>query len=151
MKNIFKKIGDFLRNLLSDAVDIVEEKAPKAVQIVQKVKEAIEEHDGNIEWVLSKTATEQDDEVYNIVKEKLPTVAKELAVIEGLVGDEATPEEAWSIYMQYIASKTKASRAKEFVMLAATILQAIITKKFPLAILIASTQKAYHLLFGKKS
>jgi hypothetical protein len=149
MKNLLKKIGNFLRNLIEDVVDVVEAKAPKAVQVVQKVKEAIEEHGGNIEWVLEKTATEQDDEAFVIIKEKLPIVAKELATIEGLVGNEASTEEALAAYMEYIASKTKAARAKEFVILAAMILQAIITKKLPLEILIIATQKAYHLVFGK--
>jgi len=153
MKNLFKnlisKVGNFLRNLLDDVVDIVETKAPKAVQIVQKIKEAIEKHNSDIEWVLEKTATEQDDEAFIIIKEKLPMIAKELAIIEGLVGTEATTEEALAIYLDYISSKTKAARAKEFIILSAMILQAIIQKKLPLEILIISTQKAYHLLFRK--
>lgn len=150
MKNLLKRIGDFLRNLIEDVVDIVEAKAPKAVQIVQKVKEAIEEHDGNIEWILEKTATEQDDEAFIIVKEKLPVVAKELAAIEGLVAEGATTEEALAAYLEYIASKTKKARAKEYILLSAMLLQALITKKLPLEILIVATQKAYHLIFGKK-
>lgn len=150
MKNLLKRIGDFLRNLIEDVVEVVEAKAPKAVQVVQKVKEAIEEHNGNIEWILEKTATEQDDEAFIIVKEKLPIVAKELAAIEGLVDENATTEEAIAAYMEYIASKTKKARAKEYILLSATLLQALITKKLPLEVLIISTQKAYHLIFGKK-
>jgi hypothetical protein len=151
MKNLLKKIGNFLRNLIGDVVDIVETKAPKAVQIVQKIKEAIELHQGSIEWILEKTATEQDDEAFIIIKEKLPVVAKELAAIEGLVGEEASTEEALAIYFEYIASKTKKARAKEYILLSAILLQALITKKLPLEILIVATQKAYHLLFGKKA
>lgn len=149
MKNLLKKIGDFLKNLIEDVVDIVETKSPVAVRIVQRLKEAIEFHQGSIDWVLEKTAIEQDNEAFKIVKEKLPAVAKELAVIEGLVGDSIAPEDALPIYMEYVASKAKKARAKEFVLLAALILQAIITKKLPLEILIVATQKAYHLIFGK--
>lgn len=150
MKNLLKKIGDFLRNLIEDVVDIVEKKAPVAVQVVQKVKVAIEEHGGSIEWILEKTATEQDNEAFIIVKEKLPLVAKELAVIEGLIDEGATTEEAIVAYLDYVSSKTKKARAKEYVILAAMLLQALITKKLPLEILIVATQKAFHLIFGKK-
>jgi hypothetical protein len=150
MKNLLKKFGDFLRNFITDAVDIVETKAPKVVQVVQKIKEAIELHQGSIEWILDQSATEKDNEGFDIVKEKLPIIAKELAIIEGLVGDKATAEQATSAYLEYIASKTKISRAKEYIMLSAMLLQALITKKLPLPVLIVATQKAYHILFGKK-
>jgi hypothetical protein len=150
MKNLLKKIGNFLRNVIKESVDIVEQKAPLAVRLVQKIKEAIEHHNGSIEWVLNETATEQDNETFIIIKDKLPLVVKELATIEELVSEEATVEEAIASYMEYIASKTKKSRAKEYILLSAMLLQALITKKLPLEILIVITQKAYHLIFGKK-
>ena len=51
---IFNKIADFIRKVFSDISDLLEEKAPIAVQVTQAMKEAIEEHDGKFEWVLNK-------------------------------------------------------------------------------------------------
>lgn len=149
-KKLFNQIGDFLRNLFSDIVDIVETKAPKAVQAVQKIKEGIESNGSTIEWIISKTKTEKDDEIYALIKNHLPTVSKELATIEGLVEEGASDEEAMEAYLGYIESKAKAARAKEYIILASTILQAIITRRMPLEILIIATQKAYHLIFKNK-
>lgn len=150
MKKLLDKIGNFLRDLFSDVVELVEKKAPLAVMAVQRIKEAIESNGNTIEWLLSKTETEKDDEIYALIKGHLPAVSKELAVIEGLVPEGASDEEALKAYLGYIESKAKAARAKEYIVLASTILQAIITKKMPLEILIIATQKAYHLIFGKK-
>lgn len=150
MKKLLDKIGNFLRDLFSDVVELVEEKAPLAVKAVQKVKEAIESNGNTIEWILNKTETEKDNEVFALIKGHLPAVSKELAVIEGLVGPEATTAHAMEVYLNYVESKAKAARAKEYIMLASVLLQAIITRKMPLEVLIIATQKAYHLIFGKK-
>jgi hypothetical protein len=150
MKKLLDKVGNFLRGLFSDVVDLIEDKAPLAVKAVQKVKEGIEANEDTIKWITEKTKTQKDDEVFALIKGHLPAVSKELAVIEGLVDADATPEKAMEVYLKYVESKAKGARAKEYIMLASTLLQAIITKKMPLEILVVASQKAFHLLFGKK-
>jgi len=145
MKNLFKWIS----NLFTNAYDFIEIKAPLAVIITQKVKLAIEEHNGSIEWILDQTATEKDNEAYEFIKQKLNIVIKEIAVIDGIVSDNLKPELATEAYLKYLASKSKESRVKDYIMLAARILQAIIGKKIPYDLLILATQKAYRILFGK--
>ena len=145
MKNLFKWIS----NLFTKAYDFIEIKAPLAVIITQKVKLAIEEHNGSIEWILDQTATEKDNEAYEFIKQKLNIVIKEIAVIDGIVSDNLKPELATEAYLKYLAAKSKESRVKDYIMLAARILQAIIGKKIPYDLLILATQKAYRILFGK--
>lgn len=145
-----KKLLNWISNLLKDIYDLIEEKAPFAVKVTQYIKTSIEEHGGSIEWMLNQTATERDNEAYYFIRDKLPIVAKEIAVVDGLVNGVVSTEVATKVYFDYIASKTKAGRVKDIVFLAAMILQAIITKKVPIQALILATQKAYHLLFGKK-
>ena len=145
MKNLFKWIS----NLFTKAYDFIEIKAPLAVIITQKVKLAIEEHNGSIEWILDQTATEKDNEAYEFIKQKLNIVIKEIAVIDGIVSDNLKPELATEAYLKYLAGKSKESRVKDYIMLAARILQAIIGKKIPYDLLILATQKAYRILFGK--
>lgn len=150
MKKLLDKIGNFLRDLFSDIIDLIENKAPLAVQAVQKIKEGIESNGNTIEWILNKTETEKDNEIYALIKNHLPIVSKELAIIEGLVEEGASDSEAMAAYLGYIESKAKAARAKEYIILASTLLQAVITKKMPLEVLIIATQKAYHLIFKNK-
>lgn len=145
MKNLFKWIS----NLFTKAYDLIEIKAPLAVIITQKVKLAIEEHNGSIEWILDQTATEKDNEAYEFIKNKLGIVIKEVAVIDCIVSDNLKPELATEAYLKYLGSKTKESRAKDYIFLAAKILQAVIGKKIPYDLLVLSTQKAYRILFGK--
>lgn len=156
MKHIFtilqskmKKLFTWISNIFNKTFDIVEEKAPLAVSITQKVKEAIENHDGSIQWVLDQTNLEQDNKAYDFIKEKLPNVIKEIAVIDGLINERTDPEQAVKVYMNHVASKVKESRAKEWIFLSAKILQAILVKKLPVDLLILATQKAYHLIFKK--
>jgi len=145
MKNLFKWIS----NLFTKAYDLIEIKAPMAVIITQKVKLAIEEHNGSIEWILDQTATEKDNEAYEFIKNKLGIVIKEIAVIDGIVSDNLKPELATEAYLKYLESKAKESRAKDYIFLAAKILQAVIGKKIPYDLLVLATQKAYRILFGK--
>jgi hypothetical protein len=145
MKNLFKWIS----NLFTKAYDLIEIKAPLAVIITQKVKLAIEEHNGSIEWILDQTATEKDNEAYEFIKNKLGIVIKEIAVIDGIVSDNLKPELATKAYLKYLESKAKEGRAKDYIFLAAKILQAVIGKKIPYDLLVLSTQKAYRILFGK--
>ena len=149
MKNLLAKIGDFVRELFSDIVQLLERKAPVAVNVTQKVKTVIEKHDGKIEWLTQQTATTRDDEAYYFIKHKLPKVAKEIAIIDGLVDKDTSDEEALQIYMDYLLSKKKESRAKEFIFLSAQILGMIIGQKAPLDLLVLVTQKAYRLIFKK--
>lgn len=145
-----KKLFAWISNLFTKAYDLIETKAPMAVIITQKIKLAIEEHGGSIEWILDQTATEKDNEAYDFIKNKLNYVIKEIAVIDGVVNGVVTPEVATKAYLEYLASKAKEGRAKEYIFLAARILQAIIGKKIPYDLLILATQKAYHLIFGSK-
>jgi hypothetical protein len=145
MKNLFKWIS----NLFTKAYDLIEIKAPMAVIITQKVKLAIEEHNGSIEWILDQTATEKDNEAYEFIKNKLGIVIKEIAVIDGIVSDNLKPELATKAYLEYLAGKAKESRVKDYIIMAARILQAVIGKKIPYDLLVLSTQKAYRILFGK--
>ena len=145
-----KKLFAWISNLFTKVYDLIEEKAELAVVITQKVKLAIEEHGGKIEWILDQTATEKDNEAYEFIKNKLTLVIKEIAVVDGLVNQKVTPEVATKVYFDYVAGKAKDGRAKEWIFLSASILQAIIGKKVSIDLLILATQKAYHLIFGKK-
>lgn len=149
MKNLLNKIALLIRSIFGSIFEILEEKAPLAVKITQDLKQSLEDHGGKVEWILDKTATEKDNEAYYFVKNKLPKVAKEIAVIDGLVGEDATDAEAYQIYVDYLLSKKKEGRAKEFIFLAAQILGMIIGKKAPVDLLVMATQKAYRLIFKK--
>jgi len=149
IKKTMKKLFAWISNLFTKAYDLIETKAPMAVIITQKVKLAIEEHNGSIEWILDQTATEKDNEAYEFIKNKLGIVIKEIAVIDGIVSDNLKPELATEAYLKYLESKTKESRAKDYIFLAAKILQAVIGKKIPYDLLVLATQKAYRILFGK--
>jgi hypothetical protein len=127
----------------------LKKKAPLAVIITQKVKDAIEKHNGSIEWILDQTATEADNKAYEFIQDKLGIVVKEIAVLDGLINERVDPDMAVKIYFDYLASKSKESRTKEWISLAAKIFQAIIGKKIPVDLLILATQKAYRILFGK--
>jgi hypothetical protein len=146
---MMKKLFAWISNLFNKTYDLIEEKAPLAVIITQKVKDAIEKHNGSIEWILDQTATEADNKAYEFIQDKLGVVVKEIAVIDGLINERVDPDMAVKIYFDYLASKAKESRAKEWIFLAAKILQAIIGKKIPVDLLILATQKAYRILFGK--
>jgi len=147
---IFDKIAQFIRRAFSDLSDILEEKAPIAVQVTQAMKQAIEEHDGKFDWVLSKLENENATKAYQFAKDNLPDLVKELAYFEGLVTVGDSKEEAWKNYTSYILFKLKDGRTKEWVNIASRVLGMIIAKKVPAGALILATQKAYHLLFGKK-
>lgn len=144
-----KKLFAWISNLFNKTFDLIEEKAPLAVIITQKVKEAIEKHNGSIEWILNQTATEADNRAYEFIKNKLGIVAKEIAVIDGLINDRVDPETATKVYFDYIASKSKNARAKEWIFFSAKVLQALLAKKFPDALLVLAAQKAYLMIFGK--
>jgi hypothetical protein len=147
---IFDKIAQFIRRAFSDLSDILEEKAPIAVQVTQAMKQAIEEHDGKFDWVLIKLENENATKAYQFAKDNLPELVRELAILDGLVGTAESKEEAWWKYVRYLEGKLKAGRTKEWVNIASEVLGMIIAKKVPAGALILSTQKAYHLLFGKK-
>ena len=147
---IFNKIADFIRKVFSDISDLLEEKAPIAVQVTQAMKEAIEEHDGKFEWVLNKLENDNATKAYQFAKDNLPTLVKELAIMDGLVEVGQTKEEAWVRYSAYIQGKLKEGRKKEWVGLSAEILGMILTKKAPIPALILATQKAYHLIVASK-
>lgn len=149
IKKLLKEIANFVRKVFGDLFDLLEEKAPLAVKITQDLKESLEDHGGKVEWILDKTATEKDDEAYEFVKNKLPKIAKQIAVIDGLVDENATDEEAYEIYVAFLLSKKKEGRAKEFIFLAAQILGMIIGKKAPIDLLVTMTQRAYRLIFKK--
>jgi hypothetical protein len=150
MKKLFEKIGNFLRNVFADISEQLEEKAPLAVRVVNYVKEGIEDHGGSIEWILDKTVTQKDNDAYDFIKDKLPHLIKELTILDGLAGDETPLAETWQTYVEYISMKMKDGRAKDWIFLAGDILGFIINRKAPIAGLIIATQKAFHLLFGKK-
>ena len=114
------------------------------------MKEAIEEHDGKFEWVLNKLENDNATKAYQFAKDNLPTLVKELAIMDGLVEVGQTKEEAWVSYSAYIQSKLKEGRKKEWVGLSAEILGMILTKKAPIPALILATQKAYHLIVASK-
>jgi hypothetical protein len=147
---IFDKIAQFIRNVFTDISDLLEDKAPIAVQVTQALKDAIENHDGKIEWVLTKLDYEDATQAYNFAKNNLPALVKELAILDGLVGAGHTTEHAWAIYTNYISSKLKEGRKKEWTNIASEILGMIIARKAPAGALILATQRAYHLLFGQK-
>lgn len=151
MKKLFAWIGKTIRSLVSDGVNLLEDKGPLAVRITQKIKEAIEQYDGTVSWLVKLTATEKDDEVYEFIKYKLPALIKEIAVVDGLVNDRMSNEGAVKVYTDYILNKTPEGRGKEWANMAGEVLMAIVMKKYPKALVLLVTQKAYTLLFGKKN
>lgn len=148
---ILKKLADFFRDKFSDLTEILEENAGTAVQITQAVKEAIEKHDGSIQWVLDHLKVNGLQKAYNVAKYQLPFVVHELALVDSLVKPGQSQEEAWKAYTDYITQKAKEGRRKEWVMLSADLLGAIISKKVSPAFLIMATQRAYQLIFKKKA
>lgn len=150
MKKLFQWIGNAIRSIVTDIHELIELNAPLAVQYTEIIKEAIEKHEGSIEWVLSEVKFKLGEEAYQIAKQKLPKLITELTKIDGLIEGEVEPDVAFKIYSEYILSKLKEGRAKEWVNMAAKILIAIIGRKFPTDLAIMATQKAFHLLFGKK-
>ena len=150
MTKLLQSIGNFIRKIIGNTFDLMEDQAPKAVKVVQLIKEGIEKHDGSIEAILSLSKTEKDDAVYSFIKNELPKLAHELAVIDGLVDGEVTEQEALQIYASYILSKRKEGRAKEYIFLGAKVLGAILGKQLPIDLLVMVTQKAYRLIFKKQ-
>ena len=148
---LLNKIADFFRDTFSDITDLLEEKSGTAVQITQAVKEAIEKHEGSIEWVLEHLQINGLRKAHKIAKHQLPMIVHELALVDGLVKVGQSQEDAWKAYTDYIASKTKDARRKEWVLLSAEMLGMIIGKKVNLAFLIMATQRAYQLIFNKKT
>lgn len=148
---LLNKIADFFRDTFSDITDLLEEKSGTAVQITQAVKEAIEKHEGSIEWVLEHLQINGLRKAHKIAKHQLPLIVHELALVDGLVKVGQSQEDAWKAYTDYIASKTKDARRKEWVLLSAEMLGMIIGKKVNLAFLIMATQRAYQLIFNKKT
>lgn len=148
---ILKKIADFFREKFSDISEVLEENANTAVQITQAVKESIEKHDGSIKWVLEHLQVNGLDRAYNVAKNHLPWIVKELALVDSLVKPGQTEEQAWKAYTTYVSAKVKEGRKKEWVILSAEILGAVIGKKVTLAFLIMATQRAYQLIFNKKA
>lgn len=151
MKKVLKDIADFIRKVFSSLHDLLEDKSPLAVRIAQKFKEAVEEHEGSLDWIVQKTETEKDDEALEFVKIKLPLLITELAIVEGIATKDMTQEQAWNAYVLYLKSKMKEGRAKDWIFLAGQILGFIIGKKAPIQALIMATQKAYQLIFGKSN
>lgn len=149
MKNWIKSIGDWIRNTFSNVHDQLEVKGPVAVKAVQKFKESIEEHEGSLQWIVQQTRMDGDDEVLEFVLTKLPSLVKEMAIVDGLASHSDSIDEAWIAYTRYLKSKMKESRVKDWVMLAAQALGMIITRKAPIQVLIIAGQKAFQLLFGK--
>lgn len=147
---IFNKIASFIRKVFADLSDILEEKAPIAVQVTEAMKEAIEQHDGKFEWVLTKLENENATKAYQFAKDNLPELIRELAILDGLAGTATPKEDAWWKYVRYVEGKLKAGRRKEWISLAAEVLGMIIAKKAPTPALILATQKAYQLLIGNK-
>jgi hypothetical protein len=148
---LLKKIADFFREKFSDLTELLEENAGTAVQITQAVKEAIEKHDGSIQWVLDHLKVNGLEKAYNVAKYHLPFVVHELALVDSLVKPGQSQDQAWQAYTFYVAQKVKEGRTKEWVMLSAEILGAVIGKKVNLAFLIMATQRAYQLIFNKKA
>jgi hypothetical protein len=144
---LLKKIAEFFK----DTSAILEENAPVAVQITQAVKEAVEKHDGSITWVLEHLKANGLHKAYNVAKNHLPLVVHELAMVEDLVKYGQNNLEAWDAYTLHIGKKIKDARKKEWVILSAEILGAIVGKKVNLAFLIMATQRAYQLIFKKKA
>jgi hypothetical protein len=147
MKNFLRKIADFIRNLFGDLIDILERNAPLAVRVVQILKNGIESHGATIEQLLARTETTKDDEAYEIIKLKLPKLARELAIIDGLADESMSDEQAYQVYIDYLLSKQKEGRAKEYIFLAAQLLGMIIGRKAPIDLLVMITQKAYRIIF----
>lgn len=147
---LFQKIGNWIRNAFSDISEVIEDKAPEAVQLTQLIKQSIESHNGSIQWVLDRLKEKKLNSLYNFAKDRLPDLIHELAIIDGLAEKTTPKDQAWSAYSMYLQTKIKSARVKEWVAISANILSAIIGRKAPESLLIIATQWAYERLFGKK-
>lgn len=150
MKKLLEKIATFIRKVFTDISDELEENAPLAVRVTNILKEGITKHDGSIQWMLNKTEYTKDNEAYQFIKDKLPDLAIELAIIDGLADSNTNKFEAWKAYVNYINSKVNKSQTKEWIFIAGEVLGFIINKKAPIQALIMASQRAFQLLFGKK-
>ena len=147
---LFQRIGNWIKSTFADVADLIEERAQDAVILTQIIKTAIEKHEGGLDFVFSELKLRKLDRLHSFAKAKLPDLIKELSTIDDLVGAEASKEAAWDAYTAYISDKMKDARVKEWVNLSAKILGAFMFKKPPHGVLVAATQLAYHILFGKK-
>lgn len=145
-----KKLFAWISSLFDKTYDLIEDQAPMAVIITQKIKLAIEEYDGKIESILDKTETKLDNKVYDFIKNQLPFVMLEIAELDNLVTPNTPVKVGQKVYIDHLLRKTKNGRVKDFVYLAAMILKAIASKKLPDGLFVLATQKAYHLIFGQK-
>ncbi len=143
------KVSDFLKNVLGDLIDLVEEKAPLAVKVVNEIKEVIEKNDDIFDWVFNKVGNSKGDLVYETIKVHLPRVAYQVGVVEGFVQAHQTPESATVALLEHLKEKKKEGRVKDWIFLAAQILMSIVNKKIPSDIAVIATQKAFIKLFGK--
>lgn len=150
-KRLIISVGDFLRRFFGDASEILESKAPVAVRVVGYLKDGIEKHDATIQALLDRTATEKDNEAYDFIKDNLPALVKELALIDGLADEFDSTGTAWKKYTSYLSRKAKGARAKDWIYLAGQVLSWILLKKVPIQAAIIATQKAFQLIFGKKN
>lgn len=151
MKKLLKKIGDFIRRIVSDIYEIAEEKAPLAVMAVQKIKEFIENNQGGFESFVSKTTTTKDDEILNAILKYLPAVSKKVLMADGFISENENEVMAMEQLIRVLRNKSRDGRVKYWILLAAEMLMAILGKKVPYNILVMLTQAAFAKIFSKES
>lgn len=148
--DLLAKVSDILKNVIGDIFELVEKKSEIAVKAVNEVKDVVEKNDDVFDWVFNKVGDKKGDEVYEVIKDVLPKVAHQIGVVEGFIGEHATPEAATVALLQHLQEKKKEGRVKDWIYLSASLLMAIINKKMPLDLAVMATQKAFRGLFGKK-
>ncbi len=150
MRELLKKIGDFIRRLVKDIYSIAEENSPKAVKATQAIKEWVETREGTLQDLVARTQTTKDDEALEIILKYLPQVSKKVMVADGFISEQEDEVEAANKLLIMLRDQYKEGRVKYWIILAAEFLMAIIGKRFPFNAAVLLTQQAFSKLFGKE-
>jgi tRNA U55 pseudouridine synthase TruB len=149
MKELLRKIGNFIRTIVSDIYEIAEEKAPLAVLATQKVKDFIEKNQVGLEALVKKTESTKDDEALDAILKYLPVVSKKILVADGFISENESELIAAEKLLILLRDTHKEGRIKYWIVLAAEMLLAILGRKLPLNVLVMATQAAFAKLFTK--
>lgn len=150
MKELIRKIGNFLKKLVSDVYELAEDNAPKAVIAVQRIKEWVETREGTLEELTRKTETTKDDQALELILQHLPKVAHKVMLADGFIKETENEYEAADKLLLILRDSAKQGRVKYWIVLAAEFLLAILNRNFPKYAAVLLTQQAFARIFAKE-
>jgi hypothetical protein len=147
MKNLIKKIGEFLNRLLSTLAGLALEYADEAVLVTEEIKNFVEQNGEHLDAAVLATKTKKDDKILALVKDKLPGVVRVISETEFILRGSETDEEVLAKFYDRLRLTPKDGRVKFYVDLAARLLIAVVGKKLPYWLAVLITQKAFGKIF----